>query len=304
MSPQDWERKFNAWSQGPGSTEDEKCENAERMVRDAIRSHSAFKNRNVRIFTQGSYRNRTNVRMDSDVDVCVLCMDTFVPDYSHVPDIDNNTLGFTNADYTFEDLKKDVYDALVVKFGKRSITPGDKAFDIKENTYRVAADVVPTFEGRLYYRDVNNNLKYHSGTVLECSKDRRMIKNWPQQHYDNGVYKHNKTARKFKKKARCLKNLSNEMQENGFVIAEKMASFLLESLVYNCTDEAFNHITHYEDMKEVVRYLYNKTRTDDESKDMIEVNGIKYLFHVSQAWERESVNKFLLEAWQYVGFKN
>ncbi|HEY0737192.1 MAG TPA: nucleotidyltransferase [Herpetosiphonaceae bacterium] len=303
-SVQDWESKFTVWAKGPGQTEQNKCENAERMVRDAINAHPAFKNRNIRVFLQGSYRNRTNVRMDSDVDICVLCMDAFVGDYSHVPGVNASTLGFINSPYKFDNLKKDVYDALVAKFGVKAVTPGDKAFDIKENTYRVSADVVPTFEGRLYYRDNLGQLRYHSGTVLESAKNKRTINNWPEQHYNNGVSKHTQTSRQFKKKVRCLKNLSNEMASFSIASAESMASFLLESLVYNCPDNLFGYDSHYDDMKAVIAYLWNLTKTDDTSKNMVEVNAIKYLFHDSQPWNRSQAHTFLLDAWHYVGFAN
>jgi hypothetical protein len=301
-SIEDWDRTFNRWAQGPSETEQEKCDNAVRMVNDAIRAHDGLRSRDIKVFAQGSYRNRTNVRMDSDVDVCVLCMDTFFADYDFVPGVNSSTLGFSDASYSFDELKRDVEAALVAKFGRRAVTRGDKAFDIKENTYRVSADVVPTFEGRL--RNSLGTLAYHSGTVLECTSNRRRINNWPEQHYANGVQKHGRTDKQFKKKVRCLKNLCNTMVAAKIASAEKMASFLLESLVYNCPDKVFTQATHYEDVKAVIAYLWGKTQDDTEAKDMLEVNDIKYLFHVTQAWERTDVHQFLFDAWVYVGFEN
>ncbi len=242
--------------------------------------------------------------MESDVDVCVLCKDTFFPDYSQVPGVNNSTFGFPDASYSFDELKRDVEDALVAKFGRKAVKRGDKAFDIKDNTYRVAADVVPTFEGRLYYRDYLGRIVYHSGTVLQCDSDRRRINNWPEQHYAKGVQKHDQTARQFKKKVRCLKNLCNEMASAGNANAKAMASFLLESLVYNCPNSNFNHATHYDDMKEVIGYLWHATKTDDTARDMVEVNDIKPLFRVLQSWNRSTTHDFLLDAWHYVGFEN
>jgi hypothetical protein len=55
----DWESKFTAWSKGPGTTEEEECENAERMVRAAIKAYDPLQRRDIRVFAQGSYRNRT-----------------------------------------------------------------------------------------------------------------------------------------------------------------------------------------------------------------------------------------------------
>ena len=61
----DWESDFKAWSQGPGKTEQERAENAEVQVRQAIQASEKLKNRNIKVFTQGSYKNRVNVRQDS-----------------------------------------------------------------------------------------------------------------------------------------------------------------------------------------------------------------------------------------------
>ena len=36
-------------------------------MQNAIRSHAGFATKNIEVFAQGSYRNGTNVRMDSDV---------------------------------------------------------------------------------------------------------------------------------------------------------------------------------------------------------------------------------------------
>ncbi len=76
----DWESVFTTWSQGPSKTEQERAENAERQIRQAIHASEKLKNRNVKVFTQGSYRNRVNVRKDSDVDIGVVCFDTFFPE--------------------------------------------------------------------------------------------------------------------------------------------------------------------------------------------------------------------------------
>jgi tRNA nucleotidyltransferase (CCA-adding enzyme) len=61
---------FESWARGPTDTEAAKCENAECVIHKAISASPALAKRNVQVFAQGSYRNNTNVRLDSDVDVC------------------------------------------------------------------------------------------------------------------------------------------------------------------------------------------------------------------------------------------
>jgi hypothetical protein len=53
----DWAATFDSWSKPVSDTENEKCERAERMIRDAIARSDALKRRSIRVFTQGSYRN-------------------------------------------------------------------------------------------------------------------------------------------------------------------------------------------------------------------------------------------------------
>lgn len=73
----DWESIFSRWAQGPSQTEQERAENAERQIRQAIQNSSKLQSRNIKVITQGSYRNRVNVRKDSDVDIGVICYDAF-----------------------------------------------------------------------------------------------------------------------------------------------------------------------------------------------------------------------------------
>ena len=63
---------FSAWSKPPGKTEQERCDRAVRAIKDSVAADATLAAKNVRTFPQGSYRNRTNVRQDSDVDVCAL----------------------------------------------------------------------------------------------------------------------------------------------------------------------------------------------------------------------------------------
>ena len=40
----DWESVFTTWSKGPGKTEQERAENAERQIRQAIQTSDKLKN--------------------------------------------------------------------------------------------------------------------------------------------------------------------------------------------------------------------------------------------------------------------
>lgn len=79
----EWEARFRSWAGGPGDTELERYENAERMIRKAIVASPALENLNIEVFAQGSFKNITNIAQESDVDVCVCLKDAI---YYDIPD--------------------------------------------------------------------------------------------------------------------------------------------------------------------------------------------------------------------------
>jgi predicted nucleotidyltransferase len=297
----DWEATFTSWGAAPGTTEMTKCDNAERAVRKAICACPKLSAMNIKVFTQGSYANRTNVRQDSDVDICVMYQDAFFTDYSMSEGVNDSVLRYVSGTYTYADFKNDIGGALVSSFGKDSVTRGNKAFDVHANTYRIDADVVPAFEHRRFHGNALANW-YHSGTQIRPDKGNHII-NWPQQNYDNGVTKNDETGRRFKAVTRILKRLRNEMADSGYEAAKPIPSFLIECLIWNVPNEGFRHDTLRADVRHALAHLWNNTRSDDTCNEWGEINELKYLFRVAQPWTRAQVNTFLQAAWDYVGFE-
>lgn len=294
----DWESLFSNWARGPGKTEKEKAENAERQIYQAIKSSEHLRHRDILVFTQGSYRNRVNVRRESDVDIGVLCFDSFFPDY---PDENIKTLAgryHYPATYTYAQFKRDLQRALVDRFGSAQVSRGDKSFKIDENSYRVNADVAAFFEHRRYV----DASQYYSGVQMFTDTGLSVI-NWPEQHYRNGVDKNTATGRRYKRAVRILKTLRNEMAESGIKAAEPIPSFLVECLVWNAPDSAFDYDSYHAMMRAVLANLYNQTMQEHQCKNWGEVSELKYLFNTAQPWTREQAHRFLGAAWDYIGFE-
>jgi hypothetical protein len=296
-----WDDVFCSWGGAPGSTEREKCDNAVLAVRKAIDGSNKLSAKNIEIFAQGSYANRTNVRQDSDVDICVLYKDAFFPDYSMSQGLSGAALGFTDGQYSYTEFKNDVQSALKSYFGPGSVTRSNKAFDIHANSYRIDADVVPCFEHRCYVGTPQSHW-YESGTQLMPDRSTKII-NWPRQNYQNGVTKNDATSRRFKAVVRILKRLRNEMVDSGHEVAKPIPSYLLECLAWNVPNEGFGHDGYGADVRYAIAHLWDKTRSNETCKEWGEVNELKYLFRPSQPWTREQVNGFLYAAWNYIGFK-
>ena len=296
------EASFLSWSKGPGQTEADKCSNAEKLVRKAIKASEQLSAPDVSVFAQGSYSARTNVRQNSDVDICVRYNSTF---FTYYPDgMSRETVGNIPGTMPFADFKSMVQKALEDYFGMTGVTRGNKAFDVHANTYRIDADVVPTFEYRRYTGKRNAGGSYHylSGVAFNPDSGNRII-NWPEQTYSNGVERNTATGRRYKRSIRVLKRLRDRMQDDGIAIAKKTPSFLIECLVWNANVDAFSKDTYTAIIRHLLADLWNRTRTDDDCSEWGEVNGLKYLFHLAQPWTRQEANEFLQAAWDYVGYQ-
>lgn len=296
------EETLISWSQGPGKTEADKCENAETAVRKAIDVDDELSALDISVFAQGSYKARTNIPQDSDVDVCVRFNKDFFPQY---PD-GKTQKDFGNIDGTmaFSDFKNMVEKALKGYFGETEVTRGNKAFDVHANTYRIDADIIPTFEHRRYTGNkyTDGTWEYYSGIAFKPD-DGGLIKNWPEQNYVNGISRNDATGRRYKRLIRIFKCLRNKMQEDKISEASNIASFLIECLVWNAPLEAFQHDTYTEDVRQVIIGVWNPTKADETCSKWVEVNQLKWLFRSTQPWTRQQAHQFMHAAWNYIGFK-
>lgn len=286
------------WSEPPSNSEDTKCENARRVISNILNNSSAMRSLEYSVFAQGSYRNNTNVRLDSDVDLCACCESSVMYQYNKIPGLSHESLGIGPAPFSHSDFKDAVESALSVL--GTDVSRGNKAFDIKSNTFRVTADVVPCLSYVEYFYDSNGNVQRRVGTYIRTD-DGKEIVNWPQHHYDNGVAKNRATSMRFKPLVRTLKNLRNSMVEDGCNSAKPVSSFLIESLVWNLSLNIFEATTHTERVRLALREIVNATASDSYLYLWLEVNGIKRLFTYVQPWTYQQVNQFCVDALKYLG---
>jgi hypothetical protein len=305
----DWHELFRNWAKPPSDTEEEKGSRAAGMVNDAVRETRVLAGRNFSVYPTGSYRNNTNIRLGSDVDIALVLHETFR--YDLPQGRSREDFGFGLATYGLSDFRRDVGKALVAKFGT-DVSPGNKTFDIAGNSYRLPADATP-FLGYRYYTGHTNpdgSWHYYEGVAMEpVNQPNRTIVNWHQEHYDNGVAKNKETNRRFKRVARILKRLRDDIATCGTpeakAAAAPMASFLLECVSFAAPKGSFNKVegSYYEDVKAVVSAVWNATKEDAAAAQLVEVNGRKALFGPHQGWTRAQTHEFLVHAWQHVGFK-
>lgn len=293
----DIEATFRSWASPPSNSEEDKCNRTIRMIREAISNSPQLSARSISVFLQGSYHNNTNVRLDSDVDVGVLCTDTFY--YKLAQNQTEQSLGITPATYDYQTFKNELASALIHKFGNYEISSGNKAFDVKSNTVRVEADVAAFFEHRRYL----DNGEYLSGVELRPdNQNSQRIINWPSQHHQNGVNKNNLTGRRYKSIVRILKRIRNEMDAQGISAASPIPGFLIECLVWNVPNSSLSESTYTMSIQESIRFIYNNTLSYDTCSEWGEVSELKYLFRGQQPWTTAQANTFAESAWRYLGF--
>lgn len=313
------EEQIFSYSKPISDTEGIKCENAIRMVSDALKRvgyseekeiQLAYTNTfayetklkkndtEIKLLVQGSYANKTNVRSESDVDIAVIQENIFVTNYR--AGISGSYYGFNDADYSFKEYKKDIHGVLVEKFGFKNVEWRNKCLSVYGNTYRVEADTVPARRNRDYTGDFSYNIDNYTGGINIKSDRGEVIVNYPEQHIKNGQIKNGITNSFYKKMVRIIKRLRYFMKEEGIDSASKLNSFMLESLLWNIpTYKYINDISYLEKFNEIINYLrYMSINEIDSYK---EANGIKNLCKNTE--EKQNLIAFIEDLSKFYEYK-
>jgi hypothetical protein len=306
-----WEARFSMWARPASDSEEGKIVAAEGRVRRALRRSLFLSNTPWSLVRQGSYHNNTNVRLDSDVDLCICLDQQFFIDAVEGP----RRTGLVQSQVPFQDFKAHIAAMLISEFGRGAVQVGRKAIHLnKDAVERVSADIVPAFRCRLYssLSRLGGHALLAEGIAFETDAG-EWLTNFPAQHYQNGCAKNERTGRRFKRVVRILKALRNHMNEDQRTspwmrsAANGAPSFLIESLVYNCPDNCFGHQHIYDDIVAVLNYLRSAlpARNGFLSDLAIpppwrEVNGIKLLFGIGQAWTMANARDFVSSAQAYL----
>ncbi len=265
------EDQLARWARGPSQTENERCETTVRRITDALRSELGSR---VSVFAQGSYRNSTNVRQDSDVDVVVRYDSSYFSDTSQMSPaaLQRYNAERSDSDVTFEQLKAQVHRLLIAAFGRR-VERRNKCIFVPETASGVNGDAVPAF--------VHKRFDENGGVIAEGIKfladDGSQFDSFPEQHYENGVAKNDATSRMYKRMVRILKNVRAALAEQGTITEDAMSSFFIECLVFNAPNSSFSANTYFQASKDVIDALWNATN-DAAGNKFVEVNRLKWLF--------------------------
>jgi hypothetical protein len=300
LSAADRKALLSQWIKPSSEDEQEQQKRAERMAREAINAHAAFKGSDISIYAKGSYPNNTNVRRDSDVDVAVELQDCFYYDYipsvTHPPS--SKTDPYTGS-WTPAKWRAEVLAALVKQFGSDGVTGGKIAINIKAVPgSRPSADVVPSFKYRRY--DDSAKRTVHVGSCVFPSVGGDKIVNWPQQQLDNGCAKNKKTGGRYKDYVRALKNAENTLAAKGKI--NDLPSYFMECLGYNVPNNVLQRGNLDDGFRFALVNLWERLEDGSAAEEMVEPNELKWLFKGTSKWDTDDAKSLVLATWNYLGY--
>ena len=189
-------------------------------------------------YLQGSYRNDTNIRGDSDVDVVLELTSAFKYDATSLSQSEQGALAsLSPAAYNWNDFRRETFKALESGFGSEMVAQGNKSIKLKADPTRLAADVVVC----LTHRQYSSFNSYVEGITFRAVRDKRWIVNFPKEHYKNGAAKSTRTWDRYKRTVRMFKNARNHLESSGRINSDLAPSYFVECLLYNAPDSAFQH---------------------------------------------------------------
>lgn len=236
------ETQLETWSNKGAVT---RLINAHESIRTVLLSdNSPLKGRKMDFYLQGSYKNNTNVRADSDVDVIIQLNDVWYRDISLLSGEQQKAYNASviDAKYNYWDFRADVLKALTNHYGTTKVKAGNKSIKLDGDAYRVNADVVPCIQYRKYksFQSLTNQ-DYVEGMTFFTQSEQRQIINYPKKHYENGCNKNSpdNTNGWFKPTVRMLKNARSKLVDNNIIQEKLVPSYFIECMVYNVPKTKF-----------------------------------------------------------------
>ena len=227
------ENQLKIWAQ-PGTVKGAK--NTHAAIRKALARHQWPDDLRYVTYLQGSYRNNTHLRRQSDVDVVVELTSLPVRDGSRLPDSQRGLLDrdFPESGYGWRRFRRDVRGAIAGGFGDSRVREGKKTFKLAMESPEIPVDVVVAVR-YLTYAEYSGQHSYKrtEGLGLYLPAESRWAVNYPHLHRRNGVEKEKATNWWFRRCIRMFKNARAQLVEEGRLGPDTARSYHIECLLYN-----------------------------------------------------------------------
>jgi len=281
------ESQLETWSK-PGAVET--AEQTHKSIRAALEAYNWPSGVQYEVYLQGSYRNRTNIRGDSDVDVVVQLNSTFSHNLS---EDQKRQFGFRDASYGWQEFRRDVLKALRNYYGPGRVREGRKS--LKVQTSYLPADVVVSLQYRKYPGYPRSEDDFVEGMTFWVPSEGRWVINYPKLHYENGAKKNQDTNGWYKPTVRMFKNARAYLVDRGVIPADLAPSYFLECLLYNVPDGKFG--TNLQStFREVITWLLKA----DFSRFVCQNRQLLLFGSSPEQWSEDRAYRFLeamVELW-------
>jgi len=281
------ESQLETWSK-PGAVET--AEQTHKSIRAALEAYNWPSGVQYEVYLQGSYRNRTNIRRDSDVDVVVQLNSAF---FENLPVNLKRQFRFRDASYGWEEFRSDVLKALRNYYGPVRVREGRKS--LKVQTPYLPADVVVSLQYRKYPDRPRSEADFIEGMTFRMPSESRWVINYPKLHYENGAKKNKNTNGWYKPTIRMFKNARTYLVDRGVIPADLAPSYFLECLLYNVPNGKFG--TNLQStFREVITWLLKA----DFSRFVCQNEQLLLFGSSPEQWSEDRAYRFLeamVELW-------
>jgi ABC transporter substrate binding protein len=195
------------------------------MVQDALANNHWLSDEGVQVIAQGSFTNRTNARLEADIDLRVQHPSLRI-DYA--PGVDVATAYHrgryfdTGRSYAAISaaMRSVIVSDLTDAFGALNIdATGNKAIRVKGLTgSRSEVDVVAAFTLHHITGMALFDSLTHKGVAILSRDSNSWTFNYPDQHAENGKRKRLSTGLQFKRVVRIVKRLCSKKPGGGLII--------------------------------------------------------------------------------------
>jgi len=246
-------------------------------IHDALVKYGGWaKKPDYDIFLQGSYKNDTNLRRDSDVDVVVQLAVELQPRVAELSgkqlEQDRDHIPTHNR---WKSFRKQILDALRAIYGTGAVTTGRKSLKLAKGIIPASADVVVT-------------VRYGKGLAFYLPDNHHWVISYPRQHYKRGQKKEKRTNNKYKRTIRMFKCARNHLVETDIIRSKAASSYYIECLLYNVPDHLFK-ADFSQTYTGIVAYLKSAKLKQFQCQ-----NGVRPLFGKSNdSWDVSGAQKFV-----------
>lgn len=255
-------------------------------IKTCIEGHTWNDDISFNIYLQGSYRNSTNIRGDSDVDVVVEFTSIF---YSNKDELSWQQLQefnecYSDGKYSLNSFRDAVIKRLKYYYGDAYVKVGNNSIKILANSGRLDCDVICCAEYR-EYRSFSKiaTTNYAKGIVFWTNETDEKVVNFPKIHFDNGSLKNQVCNSNYKSTIRIIKNMKTKLVNDGMIKSSLAPSYFIEGLMFNMPDSNFKNTSHYPRVLAVLNTFYNYS--DSQLEELVCQNKQRYLFgNTNQQW--------------------